>query len=176
MTYREEAEYAIKVLVEQYPRTFFPDPHSRLPLKRNLATDLERDGCPLTPQQISAGLDWYQHHFAYQYKLRAGSKRIDLNGKEIGSVTEAEQRAAISYVTKRKQEMREGQSIESTAALVRARRLPDDAMRKIDAPPDPLAQLQKHIKNLRRISEPRALVVVLMDEAELIMHELVDNQ
>src|SRR5262249_60370891 len=97
MTYkfeRREVEYGVHVLVEKYPQCFFDNPRQRRPLKKNIVADLEKDGCPLAPELISASVDWYQSHFGYLYALETGSKRIDLNGEEVGTVTAQEQMAA----------------------------------------------------------------------------------
>lgn|SRR5262249_29552529 len=97
MTYkptREESEEAIRTLIDKYPKTFFEDPKLRRPLKRNIISDLQKDGVPLAHELITAALDWYQGHFGYLYSLRAGAKRLDLNGNEVATVTEQEHLAA----------------------------------------------------------------------------------
>ena len=43
-----------------------------------------------------------ESHFGYQLTLQTGVKRIDLTGKEVGTVTELEHRAAQKYVHDRK--------------------------------------------------------------------------
>jgi sRNA-binding protein len=163
MLTREEKERAIEILAEHYPKCFFIDPQSRQPLKKNLAMDLHHDGCPLSMVEIEQALDWYMQHFAYRYALKAGVKRIDLNGHEVGTVTETEEREAQIGIAKRKQQLKEREqsfAINTTSALVRSGRLPTDAMRKIDAPKepammphDPLARLQMHVDSLRKITE-----------------------
>jgi sRNA-binding protein len=104
---REDLDTAIGMLVEYYPRCFFIDSEKRRPLKRNLATDLVKEGVALPRELIDATLTWYESHFAYQYALEPGAKRIDLHGKEVGTVTELEARAARKYIHDRKQEQRE---------------------------------------------------------------------
>src|SRR5215467_2779524 len=91
---RDETEDTIQGLAERYPKAFFVNPRQRRPLKKNILSDLEKDGAPFAPELLSSALSWYQSHFSYQYALEAGAKRIDLTGKEVSTVTEQEQRAA----------------------------------------------------------------------------------
>jgi sRNA-binding protein len=104
---RQEIESAIELLPELYPKCFFLDPGQRRPLKHNIVAELMKDGVQLTPELLRAAIDWYQSHFGYQLALQAGVKRIDLNGKEVGTVTQQEHRDAQKYVHDRKQEERE---------------------------------------------------------------------
>jgi sRNA-binding protein len=114
MTYyptREESEAAIRTLANSYPKCFFENPRVRRPLKRNILADLEKDGAPVDPELLPHVIRWYESHFGYQYQIRAGAKRIDLNGKEVQAISETEQHGAESYIAKRKQENQErGQS------------------------------------------------------------------
>jgi sRNA-binding protein len=114
---REEVESAIELLSELYPKCFFLDPGQRRPLKKNIETDLIRDGIQLAHELLRAAIDWYESHFGYKLALQTGAKRIDLTGKEVGTVTELEHRAATKYVHDRKQEERERKQ-EQTANVV----------------------------------------------------------
>src|SRR5262249_1167816 len=110
MTYkfeRREVEYGVHVLVEKDPQCFFDNPRQRRPLKKNIVADLEKDGCPLAPELIAASVDWYQSHFGYQYALEVGSKRLDLNGKEVGTVTALEQAAARKKIQEIQEKLNE---------------------------------------------------------------------
>lgn len=170
---REDIEDAIEKLAEHYPKCFFVDSHLRQPLKKNIAADLEKDGAPLSPELISAAINFYQNHFDYMRAIEAGAKRLDLNGKSAGTVTELEQRDAKKKYTERKQELHErnlSYSVETTKTLHKAGRVTDDALRKIEtprepimakakdtapvaapAPADPFAQLQTIIQGLREV-------------------------
>ena len=50
-------------------------------------------------------ISWYQTHYSYQHALVAGAWRIDLDGKHVTRVTEAEENAAKQYLIARKTEM-----------------------------------------------------------------------
>jgi ProP effector len=91
---REENEETIRMLVDRYPKCFFADPRLRRPLKKNITADLQQDGFPATYELIAGAVEWYQSHFGYQYSLETGARRINLNGKEVGTVTEQEHLAA----------------------------------------------------------------------------------
>jgi hypothetical protein len=102
-----DVEDAIKLLTEQYPQTFFLDPPQRRPIKNNIIADLIKDGVALAPELLSEAVGRYQSHFGYQLALQTGVRRIDLEGKEDGTVTESEHRTAQKYVRERRQEQQE---------------------------------------------------------------------
>jgi sRNA-binding protein len=134
---RQELEDAIQVLAEKYPKCFFVNPRQRRPLKKNIVADLQRDGIAMAVDLISACVDWYKSHICYQYCLETGAKCLDLDGKEAGTVTELEHHAAqkkILEINERRAERAPLNSIRTTTNLVTARRVPEDQLKKIDAP------------------------------------------
>jgi sRNA-binding protein len=102
---RQDTEESIQLLVNNYPKCFFQPPHLRRPLKKTIAADLERDGFPAAKELIEAAIGWYQSHFAYQYALQPGAKRIDLTGKEVDTVTELERDNAQKQIRADKQKL-----------------------------------------------------------------------
>jgi sRNA-binding protein len=141
MTYRptrEESEHVIEKLATEYPKCFYTDPQLRQPLKKTIVADLQKDGFPAAQELLMAAIDWYQSHFAYQYKLEAGVWRIDLQGKQVNTVTETEQRNAKKKIEEGKQRMQArdvGNSTKTLGSLYDAGRIPDDQLKKLDAPP-----------------------------------------
>ena len=123
------------MLADRYPKCFFENPSLRQPLKKNIFADLQKDGVPVASELLSPAIEWYESHFCYQYGIKAGANRIDLNGKQVQVVTEQEQRSAEKYIAECKQRQRLSSAVQTTAALHRAKLVPDDALRKIDAPP-----------------------------------------
>jgi sRNA-binding protein len=155
---REETEDTICKLAEAFPKCFFEDPQLRRPLKKNILVDLEQAGFPAAHDLIRAALDWYESHFGYLYALHAGAKRIDLNGKEVGTVTELEQAAALKKITEGKKLRKERNGFNATktvAALHAAGRIPDDQLRKLDAPPMPITR-PPTAPELKRVHEALA--------------------
>lgn len=137
---RKESEECIRKLEEVYPKCFSVDPRMRRPLKANILADLQKEGFPAAYELMSAGLDWYQNHFSYQYALEAGAKRIDLNGKEVGTVTAQEHIVAQRKIKDDQTRLAEKNSMNATrtvAALHSNGRLTDDQVKKLDAPPMP---------------------------------------
>ena len=104
--------------------------------------DVQRDGFPAAKELITAAVNWYQSHFAYQHSLQAGARRIDLDGNEVGTVTERENSNAQKKIKEDKQRVN-GRNLSdparTLAALCAARRIPDDQLRKVDAPTRPKA-------------------------------------
>jgi sRNA-binding protein len=134
---RQELEDSISMLAERYPRCFFVNPRLRRPLKKNIVADLQKDGIAMASELISASVDWYTSHISYQYCLEAGATRVDLEGKEAGTVTELEKRAAqkkILEINERWAERNQMNPIRTTSNLVTTRRIPEDQLKKIDAP------------------------------------------
>src|SRR5437868_8551556 len=123
------------MLAERYPRCFFVNPRLRQPLKKKEA-DLQKDGFA-TAELISASVAWYKSHISYQYNLETGAKCLDLDGKEVGTVTELEQCAArmkIQEINERRVERAPLNPIITMSNLVTARRISDGQLKKIDAP------------------------------------------
>ena len=135
---RDESEQAIQQLAELYPKTFFLDPPQRKPLKKNIIADLQRDGAPFAPELLASAVDSYQTHFGYQYALQAGAKRVDLNGREVGTVTEPEHLAARTKIISDRRRLNEKTRPNDAAATMQSLlvqgRIPTDAIRKLDAP------------------------------------------
>ena len=109
---RDDIERVIEQLAISYPKSFFIDPEKRRPLKHNIGSDLIKDGVAQPTDLLSKAIDFYQSHFGYQYALEPGVKRIDLLGRETGTVTETEARNAKKYIHDRRQEERERQRAE----------------------------------------------------------------
>jgi sRNA-binding protein len=131
---RDQRDLIVAKLAAHYPACFFEEPRLRRPLKRGILADLYADGFPFTPDETAEAVDWYESHFAYRHAVQAGAKRVDLSGREAGTVTLAEQRSAELYIAKRKQEMQDRNllpAVRTTLALHRAGEIPDDALRKI---------------------------------------------
>jgi sRNA-binding protein len=128
------------MLADRYPRCFFDDPRQRLPLAKNLLTDLQKDGFPVASELLTAALDWYQGHFGYLYRLQAGARRFGLDGSEVGTVTEQEQANAQKKVAEGKAKVRSWQAdpVRTLNGLHAAGRIADDQLKKLDAPPMPV--------------------------------------
>jgi sRNA-binding protein len=90
----EEKNEVIQMLAEKYPKCFFLNPKLRRPLKKTIVANLMQEGLPRARELLAASVDWYRSHVGYQLALQAGQKRIDLNGKDVGTVTELEERTA----------------------------------------------------------------------------------
>jgi sRNA-binding protein len=136
---RDQRDLIVAKLASRFPACFSEEPRHRRPLKKDILADLHAAGFPFTRDETAEGVDWYESNFAYQYALQAGAKRIDLDGREAGTVTPMEQRNAELYVARRKQEAQRDRdllpAVRTTLALHRAGEVPDDALRKINAPP-----------------------------------------
>jgi sRNA-binding protein len=133
---RKVIEEAIRKLADTYPKCFFEEPKLRRPLKHTILADLQKDGVPLAQELTATAVEFYQSNFSYQYSLYAGNKRIDLNGVEVGTVTEQEHMTARATI-KTAQQKRNATA--TLAALHAAGQLSDDAVRKLDVPMIPKA-------------------------------------
>jgi ProP effector len=107
---RQEVEGAIELVCELYPKAFFANAGKRHPLKNDIVTDLVKDGVGVAPELLRQAIDWYQSSFGYQMALQAGVKRIDLNGRPVGTVTETEQNVARKYIAERKASVERGRN------------------------------------------------------------------
>jgi ProP effector len=114
--HRADRDEFLGYLVEKFPACFFEDPAQRRPLKHDIIIDLEKQNV-LDHDKLSQTLDWYVNHFAYRYSLKAGTERVDLDGKKAGTVTPAEQREALEWIAARKRELNERQETQQAAVV-----------------------------------------------------------
>jgi sRNA-binding protein len=188
---RQAIESAIELLVESYPKCFFLDPEKRRPLKHNIGVDLTKDGVALAPELVRAAIGWYESHFGYQLALQPGVKRIDLRGKEVGTVTELEHRKAQKYVHERKQEQRERMQEErerrdanlivekvatlSNLPITRPMPIPKETPMSVKAvkPNDPLTQLSELSEAVRNMqAQPEPLRPFLIAGLRVVIAEI----
>ena len=94
---RERLEDFVSELAFSYPKCFVTDLRLKRPLKKNIILDLEKDRF-LDDEKREAAIAFYTRDWNYERKLQAGAKRIDLDGKEVGTVTELEEREAMERV------------------------------------------------------------------------------
>jgi ProQ/FINO family len=94
---RDDLDRGIETLCEEYPKAFFAVGKSRKPLKIDIEDDIKSDICKreseLRCYNIDDTLKWYRTHVGYQLACStAGANRLDLNGKPVSKITEAEAR------------------------------------------------------------------------------------
>jgi sRNA-binding protein len=109
---RSEADEYIKLLAEHYPKAFFETRQRRVPLKTDIADDLNERGPITNPIAVDDVLFFYTGDIGYQYATTVGRSRVDLDGNAVGKVTEAEQREAEqkikeiqAIITRKRQQM-----------------------------------------------------------------------
>jgi sRNA-binding protein len=107
---REETEAAIVKLAELYPACFFVEAHQRRPLVKTILSDLEKDGVPMSFEQIKAAVDWYHSSWGYLRSVKAGVKRINMFGEERVAVTAAEERYSAQRLRDEKRAKEEKES------------------------------------------------------------------
>jgi sRNA-binding protein len=153
--HRDERDAGVEILATKYPACFFLQSQMRRPLKRAILSDLIKDTAPAERELLTVSLQWYMEHFGYHYSLRPGAKRVDLNGKEVGVVTETEARNAQTYIRSRQKELQERQIMKSRPSLVANPTVakpdvaaavvlqpPADDLKIVASPTDPMAQLR----------------------------------
>jgi ProP effector len=94
-----EAEAAITLLAERFPKCFAVFEQRRRPLKTGIHTDIlaALDGA-ITPSELRIALRFYTGNVAYLRGLLNGAWRIDLDGKVTGTVTADEEAQAKAKV------------------------------------------------------------------------------
>jgi sRNA-binding protein len=110
---RRDAEAAIDLLAETFPRAFFRDAARRQPLKVGVHVELlsKLDGA-LTPLELRLAMYFYTGHLGYLRACTAGVARIDLDGNAAGSVSALEAahaRARLQAIKARLKARREQQ-------------------------------------------------------------------
>jgi ProP effector len=90
-TWYAAAVETLAVLRERFPAAFAPQKQQwRWPLKVGIRDDIVSAAPDLEAKNIGRALRYYVSHPAYQKMMVAGKTRIDLDGKPVGVVTEAE--------------------------------------------------------------------------------------
>jgi sRNA-binding protein len=144
---------------------------------------------------LHSAVDWYRSHFAYQYALQAGAKRIDLRGQEVGTVSDAEQYAAQIKIRGDKEKLSEkthNNSVKTLHSLHANGRISSDQIKKLDAPPvpkpiTPAAHLKRVYQALDAASSlmtqerdelsaamAAAALGVVINEAQRVIDEVTD--
>jgi ProP effector len=135
---REQIRELIDYLAATYPKAFFTQPLLKRPLKKNILLDLEKDHI-LDDEKREAALSFYQRDWYYEGALVAGARRIDLNGDEVGTVTEQEQIEARKRIKAGKElhyeKLKALGPVEIVRKLHAAGKVTTDQLRKIPAPP-----------------------------------------
>jgi sRNA-binding protein len=103
---RDQLEGLVNYLVDKYPQAFFKNQTLKRPLKKNIVLDLEKDRV-LDDDRREAAIRFYTRDWNYENALVPGAKRIDLNGQEVGTVTEQEHLEAKARVVAQRRERRE---------------------------------------------------------------------
>ena len=182
---REQLEDFVKELAFSYPKCFSPDRRFKRPLKKNIILDLEKDGM-LDDERRFAALGFYTHDWNYELKLEAGAKRIDLDGKEVGTVTETEEREAKERVRAAQQERnRTSNNIKVEVATLPPREMataPTFKRTEKAAAYAPLGRLRNLWENLEHISTNTddtalrdALIVAALQVLNIEATQLVES-
>jgi sRNA-binding protein len=90
----------IDILAELYPGAFFMDQRLRQPLKKNILADIKAEQHPkLEGWNVGAAVWFYCNSYHYHKAVAlAGSRRLDLNGDSVDTVTEKEAQSAIAMI------------------------------------------------------------------------------
>jgi sRNA-binding protein len=146
---RTDNEEVIRMLCKHYPACFFEEARQRRPLKKNIAADIISDhDFAVAPEMIKAAVEWYGSHISSDYAMSvAGTKRVDLDGHEVGTVTKQEALFAkqrIYEFNARRNEQRIANSpVTVLGEMHAAGQIPDCAGKKLDALPMSLTPRSK---------------------------------
>lgn len=175
---REELENMVQYLANKYPKAFFVQSGLKRPLKRNIVDDLEKDGT-LDADRRSNVVAFYTADWNYERALQVGSKRVDLNGKEVGTVTQLEQREALDRVRIQKEARHEKNRLDGPIEVARKLhangKISTDQLSKIPAPAlertVPMVKTKNHAPQVNgaELTQLRALwgsIDGLLDKAE----------
>jgi sRNA-binding protein len=148
---RNEIDTTIEMLAMKYPKCFFADHRMRLPLKKNIEADLETDGAKIDPYLLTQTLEWYQSSWGYLYAVIGGKPRIDLNGKEVASVTQQERAAAEKKLAESKRaDALKRQSYSSHSSGASNGRLPPAVLPRVPESINPALSIISGFKELKK--------------------------
>lgn len=178
---REQLEELISYLAMTYPKAFFTPPQPKRPLKKNIISDLEKDRV-LDDEKREAAVNFYMRDWNYERVLQVGAKRVDLGGREVGTVTELEQSEAEARVRAQKKiinERRQAEGpIEVTRRLHAAGKISTDMLSKITAPPlAPPIVKETHMAKAKpeaNTADPFVTIQTLLDATRKALPEQPD--
>jgi sRNA-binding protein len=102
---KDYLEDLIDELADIYPKCFFTDPRDKRPLKKGITEDLANDHFKDRDER-NAVINFYTRDWNYEWCLQAGTRRVDLEGREAGTVTEQEEREARERVRSQQQKIK----------------------------------------------------------------------
>ena len=140
---RDEIENVARMLYDNYPKCFFENPRHRRPMKKDIAMDVINDkSFDVAPEMIHAAVDWYKSHLGYHIaSSTAGTKRIGLDGKDAGTVTESEaiaeqqEAARINKMIAEQRSSTVSSPVEVMQKMHATGKITDDGVKKLDAIP-----------------------------------------
>lgn len=95
-----ELNETIRILCDIYPKAFFERGPMRQPLKLNILADIEAQNLSrLRGRNVSGAVAYYTSHYGYhKCCAQAGFRRLDLEGKPVGTVTPKEAESAVKEI------------------------------------------------------------------------------
>lgn len=106
----------IAVLAERWPSAFAVFEQRRRPLKIGVDDDIAAAAPDLDMKRIGLALRVYVYALPYQRRLRAGIRRIDLDGMPCGHVSEEEAAKAVEHIATAAAAMRAKRKRQAAAA------------------------------------------------------------
>lgn len=142
---------AIELLCERFPHCFFMHEARRVPLKIGIFDDLavRLDGA-VEPVLIGLALRNYTWNLAYRRSQKQGRPRIDLDGNEAGTVSEADALSAARDVISRTAALRERKRLARAQAKASPAPKPETS-----APPPPEPPKRDGLSALREAAQRR---------------------
>ena len=100
--FKQDHNEIIARLAHLFPKTFFENPRQRAPLKIDIVSDIEKQGCAeLIGVDLGEAVEWYISHIGYAYCMATpGKARVDLDGNQVSKVTEQEASVAQQKIDK----------------------------------------------------------------------------
>ena len=100
---REQINQAIELLCHKFPACFVQFERRRRPLKVEIVDDIQaRLGDRIDRELLGRALRYYTRNTFYRMSQQPGAPRIDLDGNESGTVSEADAASAARDVAGRK--------------------------------------------------------------------------
>lgn len=179
MTYtRYDADKMLDLLVAKYPQIFFAPSEQRLPLSHHILQELAKDTTLKDWALVEHAVNWYRSHLGYQFAVVNRKPRINLAGKVVAQITDAEVAEASAAIqeVRRKQKQKHDLSRAAPEQPVQIRPLPSPGVPEqvqirplqkaspMPTIPEDLAPLFDVIE--RRLSRARAIAVNCGDDPD----------
>jgi ProP effector len=153
---REQINQAIELLCHKFPACFVQFERRRRPLKVGIVDDIQaRLGDRIDRELLGRALRYYTRNTFYRMSQQPGAPRIDLDGNESGTVSEADAANAAKDVAARKAALAQRKPLAVHKPPSEPEQIGSPPIPELVPPPAPEAAKRLSLADLRAAAQRR---------------------